>query len=49
MNIVIIEDEKITADELAGTITTLEPDANIVAILSSVKTALAYFQTSAVG
>lgn len=48
MNIVIIEDEKITADELAGTITTLEPDANIVAILSSVKTALAYFQIGAV-
>lgn len=44
MNIVIIEDERITADELAGTINNLEPDAKIVAILSSVKTAVAYFQ-----
>jgi two-component system, LytTR family, response regulator LytT len=46
MNIVIIEDEKITADELAGTITTVEPDAKIVAILSSVKTAISYFQNN---
>jgi len=44
MKIVIIEDEKITADELAGTITSLEPDAVISAILSSVKMAVAYFQ-----
>jgi two-component system, LytTR family, response regulator LytT len=44
MNIIIIEDERITADELAGTINNLEPDAKIVAILSSVKTAVAYFQ-----
>ncbi|WP_321424618.1 LytTR family DNA-binding domain-containing protein [uncultured Bacteroides sp.] len=44
MNIIIIEDERITADELAGTINNLEPDAKIVAILSSVKTAIAYFQ-----
>lgn len=46
MNIVIIEDEKISADELAGTITALESDAKIVAILSSVKIAVAYFQSS---
>ena len=44
MKIVIIEDEKITADDLAGTITNLEPNAQIVAILTSVKTAIAYFQ-----
>jgi DNA-binding LytR/AlgR family response regulator len=44
MNIVIIEDERITADELAGTINSLEPEAKIVTILSSVKTAVAYFQ-----
>lgn len=44
MDIVIIEDEKITAYELTQTIMDLEPDAKIVAILSSVKTALAYFQ-----
>lgn len=43
MNIVIIEDERITADELAGTINNLEPEAKIVTILSSVKTAVAYF------
>jgi two-component system, LytTR family, response regulator LytT len=44
MKIVIIEDEKITADELAGTIIALEPDTQIEAILSSVKTAIAHFQ-----
>jgi len=44
MKIVIIEDEKITADELASTITTLEPNATITAILSSVKMGVTYFQ-----
>jgi DNA-binding LytR/AlgR family response regulator len=44
MKIVIIEDEKITAEELAGTIKALEPGAIIEAILSSVKTAVTYFQ-----
>jgi len=48
MNIVIIEDERITADELAGTITSLESDAKIIAILSSVKTAVAYFQCNTI-
>ncbi|WP_321517554.1 LytTR family DNA-binding domain-containing protein [uncultured Bacteroides sp.] len=48
MNIVIIEDEKITAAELAGTICELESDANIVAILASVKTAIAYFESNPV-
>jgi two-component system, LytTR family, response regulator LytT len=44
MKIVIIEDEKITAEDLAGTIRLLAPDAHIEAILSSVKMAIAYFQ-----
>lgn len=44
MRIVIIEDEKITADDLASTILSVEPDAKIVAILSSVKTAISFFQ-----
>jgi len=44
MKIVIIEDEKITADDLASTIMSIEPTAEIVAILSSVKNAVAYFQ-----
>jgi two-component system, LytTR family, response regulator LytT len=43
MKIVIIEDEKITADELANTITALEPDITIEAILDSVQNAVAYF------
>lgn len=47
MNIIIIEDERLTADELAGTIKNVEPDAQIVAILSSVKTSIAYFQKNA--
>lgn len=45
MKITIIEDERITADELAGTIMELEPDAEIMAILSSVKSAIAYFDS----
>ncbi|HEX2967576.1 MAG TPA: LytTR family DNA-binding domain-containing protein [Bacteroidales bacterium] len=44
MNIVIIEDEKITADDLAETITKAEPGATIIAILSSVKASVTYFQ-----
>ena len=44
MNIVIIEDENITANELAGTIKKLEPETIIAAILDSVQTAIAYFQ-----
>lgn len=46
MKIVIIEDERITADELAHTIKMLEPDITIEAILDSVQTAIAYFQKS---
>jgi len=44
MRIIIIEDEKITADELAATIKKLEPDTVIDAILDSVQTALTYFR-----
>ena len=44
MKIVIIEDEVITANDLADTIVALEPDVKITAVLSSVKTAIAYFQ-----
>jgi DNA-binding LytR/AlgR family response regulator len=46
MNVIIIEDEKITADDLAGTITALDSNVVINAVLSSVKTATAYFQTN---
>ena len=46
MKVVIIEDEKITADDLAGTITALDPNVVIAAVLSSVKMATAYFQES---
>jgi two-component system, LytTR family, response regulator LytT len=46
MKIIIIEDEKITANDLAGTITSLEPEAKIVAILCSVKSAINYFQNN---
>jgi two-component system response regulator LytT len=44
MKIVIIEDEKLTAKDLARTITDIEPDAEIVAILHSVEDALDYFK-----
>lgn len=44
MNIVIIEDEKITADDLAETIKKAEPDVVIEVILGSVKSAISYFQ-----
>ncbi|MGE0088599.1 MAG: LytR/AlgR family response regulator transcription factor [Bacteroidales bacterium] len=46
MKIVIIEDERITADDLANTIVELEPNAQIIAILSSVKSAIAYFKNN---
>ncbi|HEY4789626.1 MAG TPA: LytTR family DNA-binding domain-containing protein, partial [Bacteroidales bacterium] len=46
MRIVIIEDEKITADELAATIQKLEPGCMIEAILDSVQTALTYFRVN---
>jgi len=44
MKIVIIEDEKLTADDLAETIGKVIPGARITAILSSVKKAISWFQ-----
>ncbi|MCU0469963.1 MAG: LytTR family DNA-binding domain-containing protein [Arcicella sp.] len=44
MKIIIIEDEKLTAKDLARTITSVEPDAEIVAILPSVEEAIGYFK-----
>lgn len=46
MKVVIIEDEKITADDLSATITSVDTDVDIIAVLSSVKMATAYFQES---
>ncbi|MFT7155917.1 MAG: two-component system response regulator LytT [Parvicella sp.] len=46
MNIVIIEDEKFTAKDLAKTIVAVEPKANIIATLASVEDALTYFETA---
>ncbi|MDW7694556.1 LytTR family DNA-binding domain-containing protein [Flammeovirgaceae bacterium SG7u.111] len=43
MNIVIIEDEKLTANDLANTIKEYDPAIEIVAKLHSVKDALRYF------
>lgn len=44
MNIVIIEDEKHTAADLAATILDIEPQAKIIEILGSVKDSLIFFQ-----
>jgi len=44
MKIVIIEDEKLTAKDLARTIRSVRPDAEIVATLPSVEEALAFFE-----
>ena len=49
MRIVIIEDEKLTAKDLAVTITRLQPDTEIVAMLYSVKECLAFFKNGAPG
>lgn len=46
MNIVIIEDERLTAEDLADMIVQLAPDANLVASLSSVQAAVRYFSES---
>lgn len=43
MKIVIIEDEQLTAEDLAEMILTLQPDAQIVKVLRSVKEAVIYF------
>jgi len=44
MNIVIIEDEQLTADDLAESILDLDPEVQIVAKLNSVQDAVAWFQ-----
>src|SRR5258708_32084595 len=47
MNIAIIEDELLTADDLAELVGNLGPDIQIVAILDSVKKATDFFQHAA--
>jgi two-component system response regulator LytT len=47
MKIIIIEDEKWTADDLADTIIQAAPASEIVAVLQSVKEALTYFSKNA--
>jgi two-component system response regulator LytT len=47
MKVVIIEDEEHTAKDLAQCITKAEPSAQVIAILSSVKEAIAYFKENA--
>lgn len=46
MKIIIIEDEKLTAKDLAKTIKGIEPDIEIVALLHSVEEAIEYFKTN---
>ncbi len=47
MNAVIIEDEKLIAEELVHTLRTVEPDINVIQVLPSVKTAKTYFMNHA--
>lgn len=47
MKIVIIEDEKLTAEDLAEVILKLQPDAQITMSLRSVKEAISYFENHA--
>lgn len=44
MKIAIIEDEKLTAEDLAATIKKIQPGTEIVAMLYSVKESIAYFK-----
>lgn len=44
MKVIIIEDEPLTAEDLAETISAVEPTAEIVAMLSSVKESIDYFR-----
>lgn len=44
MKIIIIEDELLTAEDLRNTILEIEPNAQVVACLSSVKEAILYFK-----
>ncbi|MBX9449141.1 MAG: LytTR family DNA-binding domain-containing protein [Taibaiella sp.] len=46
MNIVIVEDEKLTAEDLKDTILRVAPDLKVVRILGSVKEAVAYFKSN---
>ncbi|HBS87094.1 MAG: DNA-binding response regulator [Bacteroidetes bacterium GWF2_38_335] len=46
MKIVIIEDEELTANDLAETILKVEPNTEIISILKSVKEAQAFFKKS---
>jgi two-component system, LytTR family, response regulator LytT len=46
MTIVIIEDEKLTAKDLAKTLKGIEPDIEILAMLHSVEEALDFFKTT---
>lgn len=43
MNIIIVEDERLTAEDLKDIITDNHPDCKVVKVLSSVKEAIAYF------
>jgi DNA-binding LytR/AlgR family response regulator len=43
MKVVIIEDEKITAKDLANTLVQIDPDVEVLAFLSSVEEAIDYF------
>ena len=47
MKIIIIEDEERSASDLVDTIYQIEPDAQILAVLQSVKAAVEYFSKSA--
>lgn len=44
MNIAIIEDEQLTAEDLAGLIGSIDKDIRVVALLDSVKNATAFLQ-----
>ncbi len=48
MNIVIIEDERLTAEDLKDVISQVEPEASVVAVLHSVNEATQYFRTNPV-
>ncbi len=46
MNIIIIEDERLTAEDLKDIISESNPDCNVVKILSSVKEAISYLSSN---
>jgi len=47
MNVIIIEDERLTAEDLRDTLLEIQPDIRIVTFLSSVAEAVAYFKNNA--